>query len=255
MGAWRFTDLGFDLPSLATMTEDGNLLLSNLPVEPVPAEMDARMLLLTSGHGVWEAAGEDRATFTFVYLYADETGAFQSAATLSGMLKLADDGQALRGEYGSRCASPRGRRCMRSPGPSRGRASASFPWPRSPWRLPQSGSAPCCSRLLAADLIDLAVGGSERGGFIQRILERQGAAFSPGHGEDLDAQYVAQGAEVSLIALAFRERRERRADGPAQRVFGAGQTRGQLRLPRDHRDPRQPAQAFREESPIPEPPA
>ena len=38
--AWRFTDLGFDLPSLVTMAADGNLLLSNLPVEPVPPEWD-----------------------------------------------------------------------------------------------------------------------------------------------------------------------------------------------------------------------
>ena len=34
VGAWRFTDRGFDLPSLATLTFDGNLLVSNPPVEP-----------------------------------------------------------------------------------------------------------------------------------------------------------------------------------------------------------------------------
>ena len=108
VGAWRFTDLGFDLPSLATMTEDGNLLLSNLPVEAVPAELDVEMLLLSPGHGVWEAAGEDRANFTFVYLYADETGTYQSSATLSGALELADDGQALRGEYAFEVREPEG---------------------------------------------------------------------------------------------------------------------------------------------------
>jgi hypothetical protein len=76
VGAWRFTDLGFDLPSLVTMSADGNFLLSNLPVEAVPPELDVEMLLLSPGHGVWEAAGSDRANFTFVYLYVDETGTY-----------------------------------------------------------------------------------------------------------------------------------------------------------------------------------
>ncbi|MGH2616152.1 MAG: hypothetical protein ACRDJC_12990 [Thermomicrobiales bacterium] len=108
VGAWRFTDLAFDLPSLATFTTDGNLFVSNLPVEAVPPEMDIRMLLLSPGHGAWEAASEDRANFTFVYLYVDETGTFQSAATLSGVLELANDGQALRGEYGFEVREPEG---------------------------------------------------------------------------------------------------------------------------------------------------
>lgn len=108
VGAWRFTDLGFDLPSLVTMTADGNLLLSNLPVEPVPDELDVEMLLLSGGHGVWEAAGADRANFTFVYLYVDETGTFQSSATLSGALEITDDGQALSGEYAFEVRQPEG---------------------------------------------------------------------------------------------------------------------------------------------------
>jgi hypothetical protein len=76
VGAWRFTDLGFDLPSLATFTADGNVFVSNLPVEAVPPELEVQMLLLSGGHGVWEAAGEDRAAFTFAYLYVDETGTY-----------------------------------------------------------------------------------------------------------------------------------------------------------------------------------
>jgi hypothetical protein len=108
VGAWRFTDLGFDLPSLATLTADGNVLVSNLPVEAVPPELDVEMLLLSGGHGVWEAAGEDRATFTFVYLYVDETGTFQSSATLSGALELTDDAQSLSGEYGFEVHEPEG---------------------------------------------------------------------------------------------------------------------------------------------------
>jgi hypothetical protein len=66
------------------------------------------MLLLSGGHGVWEAAGEDRATFTFVYLYVDETGMFQSSATLSGALELTDDAQSLSGEYGFEVREPEG---------------------------------------------------------------------------------------------------------------------------------------------------
>jgi len=108
VGAWRFTDLGFDLPSLVTMSADGNFLLSNLPVEAVPPELDVEMLLLSPGHGVWEAAGADRANFTFVYLYVDETGTYQSSATLSGVLELADEEQALSGEYAFEVREPEG---------------------------------------------------------------------------------------------------------------------------------------------------
>jgi hypothetical protein len=108
VGGWRFTDLNFDVPSLATFTADGNVFVSNLPVEPVPPELDVQMLLLSPGVGVWETAGEDRAAFTYVYLYADETGTFQSSATLSGMLEIAEDGQALSGEYAFEVREPEG---------------------------------------------------------------------------------------------------------------------------------------------------
>ena len=99
VGAWRFNDVSFDLPSLGTFTSDGNFIVSNLPVEPAPPEMDVQMLLLSNGHGVWEATGEDTAAFTFTYLYVDERGTYQSATTLSGMLELGADGQTLTGEY------------------------------------------------------------------------------------------------------------------------------------------------------------
>ena len=38
----------------------------------------------------------------------DETGTYQSSATLSGVLELADDGQALSGEYGFEVREPEG---------------------------------------------------------------------------------------------------------------------------------------------------
>ena len=108
VGGWRFTDLNFDVPSLVTFATDGNVFVSNLPVEPVPQELDVQMLLLSPGVGVWEAVAEDRAAFTYVYLYADETGTFQSSATLSGVLEIADDGQTLGGEYAFEVREPEG---------------------------------------------------------------------------------------------------------------------------------------------------
>ncbi len=99
VGAWWFTNVTIDLPSLGTFTADGNFILSNLPTEPVYEGAPFEMLLLSGGHGVWEPTGDNTAAFTFVYLYADDTGTFQSSTTIGGTLELGADGQTLSGEY------------------------------------------------------------------------------------------------------------------------------------------------------------
>ncbi len=108
VGAWWFTNVTEDLPSLGTLTADGNLILSPLPTEPLYEDAPFSILLLSGGHGVWEATGEDTAAFTYVYLYADDTGEFQSSTTISGTLELGDDGQTVSGEYAYRVNQPEG---------------------------------------------------------------------------------------------------------------------------------------------------
>jgi hypothetical protein len=108
VGAWWFTNATGDLPSLGTFTADGNFILSNLPTEPLYEGAPFEILLLSGGHGVWEATGEDTAAFTYVYLYADDTGAFQSSTIISGTLELGADGQALSGEYAFQVSQPDG---------------------------------------------------------------------------------------------------------------------------------------------------
>jgi hypothetical protein len=99
VGAWAFTDVGLGLPSLGTFTADGNFILSNLPTEPVFEGADFEILLLSTGHGVWAATDENSADFTFVYLYTNERGEYQSKTTFSGRMELGADGQSLSGEY------------------------------------------------------------------------------------------------------------------------------------------------------------
>jgi len=108
VGAWRFTDAALDLPSLGTFTADGNLIIANLPTEPVFEGADFQTLLLSPSHGVWEATGDDTADFTFAYLYANETGRFQSTLTVSGTMELGADGQTMTGEFAFDVRQPDG---------------------------------------------------------------------------------------------------------------------------------------------------
>lgn len=108
VGAWWFTVVSVALPSLGTFTADGNFILSNLPTEPLYEGAPFDILLLGGGYGVWETTGEDTAAFTYVYLYADDTGAFQSSTTISGTLELGADGQTLSGEYAFQVNQPDG---------------------------------------------------------------------------------------------------------------------------------------------------
>lgn len=98
----------FGIPSLGTFTADGNFVVSPLPTEPLYEGAPFDILLLSGGHGVWEATGVDTAGFTYVYLYADDTGAFQSSTTISGTLELGPDGQTLRGEFAFQVSQPDG---------------------------------------------------------------------------------------------------------------------------------------------------
>lgn len=108
VGAWWFTDLTLGIPSLGTFTADGNVILSNLPTEPVFEGADFEILLLSGGHGVWQATGENTADFTFTYLYVSETGEFQSSTTISGTMELGPDGRTLSGEYAFQVSQPDG---------------------------------------------------------------------------------------------------------------------------------------------------
>lgn len=108
VGAWWFTDVTLGIPSLGSFTADGNFILSPLPAEPLYEGAPFEILLLSGGHGVWEATGEDTADFTYVYLYADDTGAFQSSTTISGTLELGADGQTLSGEFAFQVSQPDG---------------------------------------------------------------------------------------------------------------------------------------------------
>ncbi|MBA2470014.1 MAG: hypothetical protein H0V37_11470 [Chloroflexia bacterium] len=108
VGAWWFTDVTLGLPSLGTLTADGNVILSPLPTEPLYEGAPFAILLLSGGHGVWDVTGENTADFTFVYLYADDSGAFQSSTTISGTLELGDDGQTLNGEFAFQVSQPDG---------------------------------------------------------------------------------------------------------------------------------------------------
>ena len=108
VGAWWLTEIAIDLPSLGTFTTDGNFVLSPLPTEPLYEGAPFEILLLSGEHGVWEATGENTAAFTYVHLYADDTGAFQSSTTISGTLQLGADGQTLSGEYAFQVSQPDG---------------------------------------------------------------------------------------------------------------------------------------------------
>lgn len=108
VGAWQFTDVVLGLPSIGTFTADGNLIISNLPVEPLYEGADFDILLLSASHGVWESTGDNTADFTFMYLYVNDRGEFESSTTISGTLELSADGQTLTGEFAFQVSQPDG---------------------------------------------------------------------------------------------------------------------------------------------------
>lgn len=108
VGAWRFTDLTLGTPSLGNFMADGNFVLSNLPTEPLYEGANFNILLLSTGHGVWEATGDNTADFTFSYLYVNDRGEYESVTTISGTFELAPDGQTLSGEIAFEVRQPEG---------------------------------------------------------------------------------------------------------------------------------------------------
>jgi hypothetical protein len=110
VGSWRLIvspDQGTPTPTLATVSADGTLVSSSLPVEAALGSPDA-VIFVSSTHGAWEATGPETAGCTFVGLAADGQGRQFGSATINSSVKLGPDGQTFARLYHAKVADPDG---------------------------------------------------------------------------------------------------------------------------------------------------
>ena len=101
-GSWRVllypaagTSPGF---SLGTLCADGTAIMSPPAVEPFPLHPSG-VVHVSTGHGVWEPAGNGVAVLTFMAQAAGGDGSFVGVGTVDARLELGPDGESGHGAY------------------------------------------------------------------------------------------------------------------------------------------------------------
>jgi hypothetical protein len=110
VGSWQLTispSQGTPAPGLATFGIGGIVVTSTLVVEPALGALD-RVIFISTGHGAWEANGQDTASLTLLALATDGQGRFDSAGVIHANLTLGSDGQTFSGSYMATIADPTG---------------------------------------------------------------------------------------------------------------------------------------------------
>lgn len=97
-----------ELTNLISFGDEGNVLAASGGLLPgVPAVFGSG-LVLTEGHGTWQATGERTAVATFRFLTLDQAGGISSTNTASMTIELDPTGEAFAGSFALDLVSPDG---------------------------------------------------------------------------------------------------------------------------------------------------
>ena len=123
VGAWRVVVSpagGQPHPAGLAFAADGTLVAAEPPAQPAPPGFPFRVLLLSSGTGVWAATGAAGGALTFDLIAADEHGTAIGTVTIRGTMELAADGGSFAGVYEAVLTDPAGRAVPAGGGTFRG---------------------------------------------------------------------------------------------------------------------------------------
>lgn len=97
-----------EVTNLSTFTDEGAVLAANGGQLPTIPGVQGTGLLLTEGHGAWQATGERTADGTFVFFTLDQTGGISSTNTVRMSVEVDASGESYGGVFTLDAVSPAG---------------------------------------------------------------------------------------------------------------------------------------------------